>query len=105
VDSALVDEVLADLRIVLPQTRPAADAAPAELNEVERSEVLAALFPILVTHRPQEATRLLLDAVRLRWREAMALLEWAADPLVKLWGVEVIEAFDDAVTRARAFGD
>jgi hypothetical protein len=84
----LLDEAWAGL--------PALDAA-------ERADVLAAIFPVLVTARPVEAARLLLAAARTRWREAMALLEWAAEPLIRSHGGALIAALDDAVTRARTF--
>ena len=78
-------------------------AADADADDSD-ADGLAARFPALVTAQPQDAARLLLDAVRSQWREAMALLEWAAEPLVKQHGIELVEALDDAVSRARAFG-
>jgi hypothetical protein len=46
-----------------------------ELGALERGELLAELYPSMVTVRPEDAARFLLSAIRTEWREAMALLE------------------------------
>ncbi|MGQ0775856.1 MAG: hypothetical protein ACT4NY_15795 [Pseudonocardiales bacterium] len=61
--------------------------------------LLKQLFPALVTHRPVDALRLLSDAVD-AWREAAALLEYAAPVLVQSGGAGVPGELHRAIVRA-----
>ncbi len=73
------------------------------LGALERGELLAELYPLMVTVCPSDAARLLLSALRNSFRESMALLEWAAPALVREYGVEIVADLEQAVERARQF--
>lgn len=71
-------------------------------SRVEQDETLTRLFPILLTHRPPVALRLLHESVLNNWNRAMAQLEHAADPLVTTLDPHVIHRLTNAIHRALA---
>jgi hypothetical protein len=74
-----------------------------ELGYNEHEELQATLFPVMVTARPAAAAELLWTTLRTDWREAMALLEWAAEALVDSYGIDIAEEFHSAYERAQNF--
>jgi hypothetical protein len=63
-------------------------------------EVLAKLFPVLLTRHPAVALRLLYDCLAQSWESAMVQLEYAAEPLVDALGTDAAELLHGSIRRA-----
>ncbi|MGW6905688.1 hypothetical protein [Streptomyces sp. NPDC054940] len=63
-------------------------------------EVLAKLFPTLVTRHPAAALRLLYDCLAESWEAAMTQLEYAAAPLIDTLGTDAAELLHGSIRRA-----
>lgn len=81
----------------------AADALDTTLGSVRRDQLLATVFPVLVSRCSARAASLLATALRTDWTEAMALLEWATPALVDTHGVDVVEQLVVAFERGQRF--
>jgi hypothetical protein len=64
--------------------------------------VIARLFPVLITHHPDVALRTLYKAVSTRWEFAMSLLEHAARVIVDILGPTATTTLASAVRRGLA---